>query len=408
MKTIGKTGIVMTALLSLLLVVGCAEPDKYLTLDLGGGVTMKLVRIEAGKFTMGSPETEEDRSKAEGPQHQVAITRPFYMGATEVTQSQFKAVMSTQPWDALTYAKAGGVDDAASYITWDEATAFCAALSKKTGRTVRLPTEAEWEYACRAGTTTVYSFGDEASKLGDYAWYNDNARDKDEKYPHPVSAKKPNAWGLYDMHGNVWEWCDDWYADSYANADTRDPKGAADGKCRVLRGGSWGGVPRGCRAASRGWCAPDGRGYDSGFRVVIESGFGVNRTIPVRPELTIQPAKKGQLSLGGDTVADHAVAGFVVGTLQGSSPGGTTLTYRLTDDAGGRFMIRGRNLVVAPIRRDINQTVQFRVERGSKKLYVQLKEGPQIVKLSQSQYERAKAQGWLGNGNQSNNFPREK
>ena len=281
-------GIVMTSLLSLLLVTGCsgkgneptqgkgrdgtpakkAESDKPLTLDLGDGVTMKFVRIEAGKFTMGSPETEKDRSKNEGPQRQVTISSPFYMGVTEVTQSQYKAVMGTQPWEGQRYAKAGA-DNAASYINWDEATAFCVALSKKTGRTVRLPTEAEWEYACRAGTTTAYGFGDDASRFGDYAWYDGNAYDKDETYAHPVGAKKPNAWGLYDMHGNVYEWCADWYADSYANADARDPKGPATGSARVLRGGSWLSIPQRCRAAYRSWGSPDGRDVLIGFRVVV-------------------------------------------------------------------------------------------------------------------------------------------
>jgi len=250
---------------------GAAVKPSALTLTLAPGMTMKLVRIEAGKFTMGS----ENGSSDEKPVHQVTLTKPFYMGVTEVTQAQFKAVMNAQPWEGQTYAKSGA-ENAASCINWDEATAFCVALSKKTGRTVRLPTEAEWEYACRAGTTTAYSFGDDASKLGDYAWYSENAYKKDEKYAHTVGAKKPNAWGLYDMHGNVWEWCSDWYADSYANADTRDPKGPASGKARVLRGGSWFGIPGYCRAARRLRFSPDNRNYRSGFRVVVVSGVGVD------------------------------------------------------------------------------------------------------------------------------------
>ena len=286
MKAVGQIGIVMTTLLSLLLAAGCSDEQtgqspgkgtsgKYLALDLGNGVTMKLVRIEAGRFTMGSPDSEKDRSKDEGPQRQVTITAPFYMGATEVTQAQWKAVMNTQPWEGKTYAKAGA-DHAASYISWDDATAFCTALSKKAGRTVRLPTEVEWEYACRAGTTTAYSFGDDASKLGDYAWYDENADKTDEKYAHPVGRKKPNAWGLYDMHGNVWEWCADWYADSYANADARDPKGPATGMARVLRGGSWYYIPQSCRAANRDWSTPDDRSNHYGFRVVVPCGPGVD------------------------------------------------------------------------------------------------------------------------------------
>ena len=235
---------------------------------------MKLVLIPPGKFLMGSPDTEKDRFNNEGPQRQVAITKPFHMGVTQVTQAQFKAVMNTRPWDGQTAVK-GGADHAASYISWNDAMAFCTALSKKTGRTVRLPTEAEWEYACRAGTTTAYSFGDDPSKLGDYAWYGDNAREKGEEYTHPVGVKKPNAWGLYDMHGNVWEWCADWYVDD-AKTDIRDPKGPADRNFRVLRGGSWCDYPQYCRAAHRARFTPGYRDYDNGFRVVVVSGSGVD------------------------------------------------------------------------------------------------------------------------------------
>jgi len=287
MKIIRRVGIVAAISISWLPAAGCSDnktkdgnADKHiradLTLDLGPGVTMKFVRIEAGTFTMGSPPRESDRFIDEDPQRQVTITKPFYLGATEITQAQWKAVMNTQPWKGKTYAKAG-TDNAASYISWNDATAFCTTLSKKTGRAVRLPTEAEWEYACRAGTTTAYSFGDDSSKLGDYAWYDGNAHYKDEKYAHPVGRKRPNAWGLYDMHGNVHEWCADWYySDSYANADTRDPKGPASGQARVPRGGSWNNSAGLCRAASRVGYTPalcDGR---LGFRVVVEAGSGVD------------------------------------------------------------------------------------------------------------------------------------
>jgi len=193
------------------------------------------------------------------------------MGVTEVTQAQWKAVMNTELWGEYLDVKTG--EDIAASCSWDDATAFCVVMSKKTGHTVRLPTEAEWEYACRAGTTTACHFGNDPAKLGDYEWYRDNAWGKGEMYPHVVGVKKPNAWGLYDMHGNVCEWCAGWYADS-PNADTHAPKGAATGM-RVFRGGTWCGFPHECRAASRD-------GGDSrlthtliGFRVVVESGSGV-------------------------------------------------------------------------------------------------------------------------------------
>jgi formylglycine-generating enzyme required for sulfatase activity len=241
------------------------------TLALGNGMTMKLVRIEAGKFMMGFP-TKSRRD----PQHQVTISKPFYMGVTEVTQAQWKAVMNTQPWQGKKRARSGN-SHAASYISWKDATAFCTAVSEKTKRTVRLPTEAEWEYACRAGTTTAYSFGDDVpfrlrgsasrynprSKMGGYAWYEGNA----QKYAHRVGVKKPSVWGLYDMHGNVYEWTADWYG-PYANSKARDPKGQATGWGRVIRGGSWLSVPSSCRSASRDAYSPDTLSGAFGFRVV--------------------------------------------------------------------------------------------------------------------------------------------
>ncbi|MEI7837094.1 MAG: formylglycine-generating enzyme family protein [Planctomycetota bacterium] len=151
-------------------------------------------------------------------------------------------------------------------ISWDEAVEFCKKLSAKSGTTVRLPTEAEWEYACRAGSKTQFGYGDEATALGKYAWCATNSGDR----TRPVAQKKPNAWGLYDMHGNVWEWCSDWYANSYANAGLRDPQGPDSGTLRVLRGGCWGNGPKGCRAAFRSRCLPDVRYFQYGFRVAVE------------------------------------------------------------------------------------------------------------------------------------------
>jgi formylglycine-generating enzyme required for sulfatase activity len=157
-------------------------------------------------------------------------------------------------------------------ISWDEAGEFCKMLSQKARKTVRLPTEAEWEYACRAGTKTAYSFGNDAGKLGDYAWFDRNS----DKKTHAVGQKKPNPWGLYDMHGNVWEWCSDWYADSYlpagqagAKGKTVDPHGPDSGKERVQRGGAWTHNPKGCRSANRDRNDPTRRAQDMGFRVVV-------------------------------------------------------------------------------------------------------------------------------------------
>ena len=240
---------------------------RTLTLTLGKGVTMKLVRIPAGKFMMGSPKTEKERKDNEGPQRQVTISKAFYMGVTEVTQSQYESITGKTP------SRFKGPRNPVEQVSWDDATAFCAALSKKTGRTVRLPSEAQWEYACRAGTKTRFSFGDENKDLATCGWYKANSDGKS----HPVGQKKPNAFGLYDMHGNVWEWCRDYYDEKfYANAKNVDPENPTESTARVLRGGSWGFSPLHCRAAYRGRFTPDNRRNSRGFRVVVLSGVGVD------------------------------------------------------------------------------------------------------------------------------------
>ncbi len=249
------------------------------TLDLGDGVTMKLVLIPAGEFVMGSGESaaevarkgcgEAEWYEDEHPQRRVTLTEPFYMGVCEVTQEQYEQLLGKAPWRGKTYAKTGA-EHAANYISWDDATSFCEKLSARTGLDVRLPSEAQWEYACRAGSTTRYCYGDDAGKLGAYAWYYDNALDVGDKYAHTVGRKRPNAFGLHDMHGNVWEWCADWFQDSYRGLATEDPKGPRSGKVRVLRGGSWYYFPRHCRSASRLRFVPDFTFFNLGFRVVVD------------------------------------------------------------------------------------------------------------------------------------------
>jgi sulfatase modifying factor 1 len=231
---------------------------------------MTFNNIPAGTFTMGSPEGEEGRYDREH-QHKVTITKAFYMQTTEVTQSQWTAVMGTEPWKGEDYVKEGD-NYPAVYVSWDDAVAYCKKLSEKEGKTYRLPTEAEWEYACRAGTKTRWSFGDDEKALGDYAWYRENAWDIDEKYAHQVGLKKPNAFGLYDMHGNVFEWCHDYYGeDYYEHSPEQDPQGPASGSFRVLRGGSWwGGGTRGARSASRSRDDAGSRFNFYGFRLVRE------------------------------------------------------------------------------------------------------------------------------------------
>jgi formylglycine-generating enzyme required for sulfatase activity len=253
------------------------QPAKELTLDLGNKVTMKLALIPAGKFLMGSPDGEKDGQTDERPQHEVTISKPFYMGVYEVTQEQYEQIIGKNP------SSFKGAKNPVESVSWDEAVAFCQALSRKTGKTVSLPTEAQWEYACRAGTKTRFGFGDKDEDLCKYGNYCDKSNTNDLSWQDkdhndgfdktaPVGSLKANDWGLYDMHGNVWEWCSDWYADSYANAKNQDPQGPDSGTQRVLRGGCWNLYPRCCRSAIRLRLNPDYRFFGNGFRVVVLSG----------------------------------------------------------------------------------------------------------------------------------------
>ena len=240
-----------------------------LTLDLGKGVAMKLVFIPAGKFLMGSPKAEKDRDEDEGLPHEVMISKPFYMGIYEVTQAQWRAVMNTEPWKGNGWTRDGD-NNSVSYVSWHDASKFCRMLSKKTGKRVDLPTEAQWEYACRAGSKTAYCFGDDSSKLGEYAWYYDNAWDKYEMYAHAVGRKKPNAWGLYDMHGNLEEWCRDIYVKkSSANPKIKGSEGAAEQPFRPVRGGSFYTHARVCRSACSHGERPGFSFNYIGFRVMV-------------------------------------------------------------------------------------------------------------------------------------------
>lgn len=176
--------------------------------------------------------------------------KDYHIGETTVTQGQWREVMDTEPWKGQSYVMEGD-DYPAVYVSWNDAVAFCKKLSEKEGKTYRLPTEAEWEYACRAGANTAYYFGDNATELGEYAWFDKNTWDIDENYPHRVAQKLPNQFGLYDMHGNVWEWCDDLFDQEY----------------RMLRGGSWISNSESCSAWYRIYGAPVDRGNVIGFRL---------------------------------------------------------------------------------------------------------------------------------------------
>jgi len=241
-----------------------SEPSVPGGMEVTNSIGMKLRLIPAGEFTMGSPGTESYFSKYE-TQHRVSIAKPFYLGETEVTQEQYQKVMGKNP------SEFKGPQNPVEKVSWADAVEFCGKLSampaeKTAGHVYRLPTEAEWEYACRSGTTTAYGFGDDASRLGDYGWFRSNS----SRSTHPVGEKKPNAWGLYDMHGNVWEWCQDWYG-YYPSGAATDPTGATSGSIRVYRGGSWFYFARDCRSANRRGHAPGIRPIGLGFRVFRSS-----------------------------------------------------------------------------------------------------------------------------------------
>ena len=214
-----------------------AQSAKEITNSIG----MKLVLIPKGTFMMGSPECEEGRQENES-QHEVTISNDYYLGAYEVTQTQYQTVTGNNP------------------------SCYQGALvgNQKAGRVYHLPTEAQWEYACRAGSKTIYSFDNEEGLLPEYGWFKRNSSQR----THTAGLLEPNAWGLYDMHGNVWEWCSDWYGE-YPKGAVSDQSGPTIGKARVDRGGDWNSEAAFCRSAFRDRSHPSDRSTTQGFRVAL-------------------------------------------------------------------------------------------------------------------------------------------
>ncbi|MBO4796282.1 MAG: formylglycine-generating enzyme family protein, partial [Verrucomicrobia bacterium] len=260
-------------------------PSENITIPLSDTVNLDMIWIEPGTFIMGSPENELGRQSNE-IQHQVTLTKGYWLGKYEVTQAQYEAVMGTNPSSEWFI----GADMPVNEVEWNDAKEFCQKLTEMVkaagklpeGYEYALPTEAQWEYACRAGTTTAFNNGTNipseeqlwwaqpCSNLDEVGWY---CGDSDYTL-HPVGQKKPNAWGLYDMHGNVFEWCSDWYGD-YPTSAVTDPVGANTGSDRVYRGGAWGDTAGYCRSANRRYDIPSNSYYLSrGFRVAL---------VPVRP-----------------------------------------------------------------------------------------------------------------------------
>lgn len=240
-------------------------------------IGMEFVAIPAGSFMMGAGEGVARAYGSEKPQHRVTISRPFSIGKYEVTQAQWEAVMGSNPYTldrSNPYYNLPGMaeritrPDHPATVSWDDAQEFIGRLNAREGHNrYRLPTEAEWEYAARAGTTTAYSFGDDIGDLDRYAWHGE---DFARGGTHPVGRKLPNPWGLFDVHGNAWEWVQDRYSDSYyAESPSTDPQGPTSGRQRVVRGGSWHVTSTSWRSSFRKPYPPDYRGISIGFRLAM-------------------------------------------------------------------------------------------------------------------------------------------
>ncbi|NLI79152.1 MAG: formylglycine-generating enzyme family protein [Candidatus Riflebacteria bacterium] len=245
-----------------------AGPPEARPPSLTNSVGMRLVLVPAGTFRMGSRSGSAD----EQPVREVTIRRPFYLGATEVTNEQFTRVMQQAP-----FFPNDPPSNPVVFVSWHQAKDFCLRLSVLEKATYRLPTEAEWEYACRAGTTTDFFWGD-AWQDG-FAWAHPNSG-RPTRSTHPVGTLKPNGWGLYDMSGNVGEWCEDVYAPAYLPGDVADPKGPPRGDFRVVRGGAYDHTPEGVRSAARGHHPPGEAAMGPGFRVVMELPPAAPATTP--------------------------------------------------------------------------------------------------------------------------------
>jgi formylglycine-generating enzyme required for sulfatase activity len=229
----------------------------------------RFVWLPAGQFVMGSPASEVDRGSDEGPQTQVTLTRGFYLGRYPVTQGEYVSVIGSNPSNFT-----GDTNRPVEMVNWNEATNYCAKLTARertagrlpAGWAYRLPTEAEYEYASRAGSTNRFSYGDDPgyTQLGYYAWYSPYS----SSMTHAVGGKLPNRWGLYDIAGNVWEWCSDWYG-GYPGGNVTDPQGSVSGSLRVFRGGGWDDSAIRCRSAQRSGILPPFRGTNVGFRMVL-------------------------------------------------------------------------------------------------------------------------------------------
>jgi formylglycine-generating enzyme required for sulfatase activity len=240
---------------------------KQMVEDLANGVSLEMVAIPSGSFPMGAPKTEKESQENERPQHRVEVST-FFMGKYPVTQAQYEAIMVENP------SRFSGANKPVERLSWNDAVEFCKRLSEKTGREYRLPSEAEWEYACRAETTTPFYFGETiTSELANYrgtSTYGNGPEGVDRRETTPVGSFPPNAFGLYDMHGNLWEWCEDVWHENYKGAPSDGSAWLTGGdqNRHVMRGGSWQSYPGFCRCAYRLRDIRVFDHFDLGFRVV--------------------------------------------------------------------------------------------------------------------------------------------
>ena len=275
-------------LISLILMwVSAGYANEEITVDLPGGATMEMVWIEPGTFLMGTTEKQEQLLRSmemwgdwdeerEKPAHEVVISKGFYLGKFELIQEQWQSVMGTTPWSGRKQVQSGP-NYPAVYISWEDMQTFIHRLNQAAGDSLyRLPTEAEWEYACRAGTATLWAFGDDEGELENYGWHRENSSGGIKE----VGMKRPNPWGLYDMHGNVWEWCLDWSErGGYPSYAQVDPIGNPERRrSRVIRGGSFFHSSRATRSAYRSSFSPE----------EMDCYFGA-RLLRVGPQITAVP-----------------------------------------------------------------------------------------------------------------------
>ena len=258
-------------------------------------VTQRMRWIQPGKFMMGSPEDEEERYDDEGPQREVTLTNGYWMFDTPVTQELWEAVMGDNP------SEFEGAKRPVEQVSWEDAQQFIGKLNERVGLNLVLPTEAQWEYACRAGTETRYAFGDSIT--------TDDARFDSEDGTVDVKSFNPNPWGLYDMHGNVYEWCADWWSDDYEGADEVDPVGLGEGQYRVIRGGSWDDTAQHARSAYRHYRSPDYRDFYVGFRCA-----------QVQQQDAAEPAEGGWPSRGGAQAVPTTSGEAAAPKIDSSSP----------------------------------------------------------------------------------------